>query len=338
MVKSTTERHSRYILGPQEEGKCPVMPCNQVHTIAGGSGTGKTTLVFQLIRAMQEGTDFFGLKTQRHPLAYITFDRDEEETVETIERIWPEACDTDALKVTGIPIICLPIVKPDAQRRGQDHRMDAAFATILAKAPEARAWIMDGLYTLCPDGDLNNYLNVAEWFQRMRDFCKANDITLIGITHAPKQREGNRIIEPRQMLLGSVAGGGFSSSGIVIFQDKPESDNRTIYILPRNGANIRINAVFDHNGALRESAVELENIALYLWEAVLAPMPSEQVFSLQDLMPAMEKVQAARPTVHRHLNQLVAQGKVRKIKYGLYQLAPAQTSSSATLPAKEAGK
>jgi hypothetical protein len=279
-------------------------------------------LVFQLIRAMREGSEFFGLKTQQHQLVYITFDRDEEETLETIERVWPEAVNTDAIAVTGVPIICLPISKPGLQR-GMDHRLEAAFAAIRREAPEASVWIMDGLYTLVPDGDLNNYLNVAEWFQRMRIYCKANEITLIGITHAPKQREGNKIIEPRQMLLGSVAGGGFSSSGIVIMQEKPDSDNRLLYILPRNGANMKFNVGMDSNGCLRESAVELENISLYLWEAVIGQLPDGATFTLQDLMPQMEKVGCTKPTVHRHLSGLVAQGKIRKIKYGTYQVAGA---------------
>ena len=49
-----TTRHHQHVI------EC-VMPCREVHILAGASGAGKTSLIVQMIDDLTEGNDLFGL-------------------------------------------------------------------------------------------------------------------------------------------------------------------------------------------------------------------------------------------------------------------------------------
>src|SRR5438445_332753 len=66
---------ARRVRTPQQYIIEGIMPAGQVHLLAGPSGGGKTTLVFQMMEAIAKGEEFLGHKCKAVPQAYISCDR-----------------------------------------------------------------------------------------------------------------------------------------------------------------------------------------------------------------------------------------------------------------------
>ena len=297
-----------YILGPPDDDSDPIMPLGKVHIIGGASGAGKTTLTFQLLKAMNEGGEFFGLPTANHPLVYVTLDRDREETTGTMKRV--------GLDPALVPFIeaRVTLSKENIQI---DDRMELLLNSVLERYPAAKIIIIDGIVMLAPHGQINNYLYMAEWLQRAREYCKVRGVTILGIAHTSKARQGEEILDPRQKILGSVAGAGFTSCMLLVDKYKPEDADikRRLYILPRNSADQAIDAVLDDKGCIVQDTQSDEDRKWFLMQVL---QRSPRPLSMLDIMTSMAKVGGSRASIYRYLKQLVASGEVERIGRGTY--------------------
>lgn len=307
-----------WILGPSDGAQFPAMPTNQIHMAAGGSGAGKTTVLFQMIKAMKEGKDFFGYPTRDWPAVYVPYDRDTDETEYTMARV--------GITPEQLPILPMEIVYPPANL--PDNRFMLDMQKVRNAFPRAKLLIVDGFYTLVPYGLINDYLRVAAFMQMARRFCRDNDITIIGVAHSPKQRQGNMVMDPRQMIQGSVAGGGFSSCGVVIIREKEDSEcaNRYLYILPRNcpdkklaigmgadGLDAKYWQVEQPKGRRRSEAHEnfVELLKSY----------GQEMFTMSQVAKDAGGLGISRGSINQWLGEMVAFGDVERVKHGLYRLA-----------------
>src|SRR5215831_11507548 len=67
-----------------------IFPAREVHLIAGPSGAGKTTFMFQLIDSWLGGGSVLGRKAHILPMCYVSCDRSRESVERTLDRIQPE--------------------------------------------------------------------------------------------------------------------------------------------------------------------------------------------------------------------------------------------------------
>ena len=304
-----------YILGPYGGDENPLMPLGQVHIFAGESGAGKTTLLLQLLKAMQTGEELFGMiPTAPQKVVYVTFDRSEVETMVTVKRVFQEV-------EPKFDILKLRVTKP-LDARSADHRLESTLNTIRDKFPEATVYVIDAFAILCPHGNINDYLNVAEWLQRIQDFTEKTGVAIIGITHSAKEREGARVIAPRQKMLGSVAGAGFTSCGVVVMRTKPDSDDRTVYLLPRNSPEFTVQCGLDQFGRLCPDMRELDDKQFYFWTKLQEHWTPGQIFTLGDTMAIAQQLKVSKPTAHMWLQGFIKDGRLTKGGHGKYYLTP----------------
>jgi hypothetical protein len=162
---------------------------------------------------------------------------------------------------------------------------------------------------------------MAEWLQRAGDMCEALDLTLIGVVHSAKQREGQRITDPRYSITGSVATGGFTSCQIIV--ETPDAvkapDKRKVWIYPRNAKQRCFDMEMNSQGILvPDSQLESDRLC-YLEESVLAE--AERPLALGEIARVMQgRVGTSRSTTQRYLAQLVSEGRVDKFAHGMYAL------------------
>jgi energy-coupling factor transporter ATP-binding protein EcfA2 len=312
-----------YLLGKRDGENFDAFPTQQLHIIAGSSGAGKTTLLFQLVAAMKRGQQFFGYPTANVPVAYVPYDRNYDETMATMQRVGISENEMFVMPRR------IPGLEHDARR---DDRFMEEMQVVRQATAGAKLLIIDGFYALVPFGKMNDYLIMATFLQRVRDYAADNDMTIIGVAHSPKQREGNRIIDPRQLIQGSVAGGGFSSSGMAVMREKPtgECQNRQVYILPRNAPEHLFNVGMTRDGVLAESAYVMgggddgggRSKALTAFMDMLSFMGSngEELHTTEIIQGAIRHG-LSQGSVPRWLNELVANGYINKVGRGVYVLS-----------------
>lgn len=280
----------------------------QVNIIAGSSGSGKTTLIFQLYNASITGGTFLGMKVPPIKWGYIAGDRTHESILETQKRTGAE----------GLKIFSLV----DENLVGKDLAK-----VVIPKLPSFLGYrpdliFVDGFSSMVPDGKFNDYFAVAHWIASLQRFLTRQDMTLLGAAHTPKVKEGERILDHRQSIIGSIAFGAYSEDMLVIDKvfKKDSEEKRIVHILPRNAKEYSINCNF-HDGKIvpdvaqeQAEAVKMSG-AEFLLEPLLTPGAK---FMASDMEFLAKKKGVSRATYYRWLNKLTKQGRLAKGNRGEY--------------------
>ncbi len=280
----------------------------QVNIIAGSSGSGKTTLIFQLYHASITGGMFLGMKVPPIKWGYIAGDRTHESIKETQLRTGAE----------GLKIFSLV----DENMVGKDLAK-----VVIPKLPGFLGYrpeliFVDGFTNMVPDGKFNDYGSVAFWIASLQRYCTRQDLTILGAAHTPKMKEGERILDPRQCVIGSIAFGGFSEDMLVIEKSfkKNEEEKRIIHILPRNAKEYSVPCNFQDGrivldvAHVKEEATKMSG-AEFLLEPLLVPGAK---FMGVDMEFQAKKKGVSRATYYRWLNKLVKAGRLSKGNRGEY--------------------
>ncbi len=288
-----------------------LMPSNQVHLLGGPSGAGKTTLAFQMLNALREGTgSFLGRKILRPmKIAYISADRASNSVEETLDRVQVD-----------FPIFSIV----DKALEGKSL-IDDVFPMLTSTYGYRPDFVyIDGFTGLCPDGTVNNYLAVASWLAALQRYCQSKKITLVGACHTSKIREGEEIRNVRQKVLGTVAWAGYSETIILI--EPPEktevSDSKkAVYLLPRNRPEQKI-FVFMEDGkyVLHGSVAESEEASDFILETILpeTALTPNRAVDHKSMWAIAERKGVNRRTFDRYLTKLVERGKLRRKGKGVY--------------------
>lgn len=283
-----------------------IMPAREVHIIGGASGAGKTTLLFQMIDQIEKSQPVFGRKSFPLPSCYVACDRSEASLDRTLERMGLK------LNISRISLV---------ENRGLDTIravVDAAFKL----EPLMKILYIDAMAVLVPQGKISDYKIVADFLAECGNYCVKRDITIVGLHHATKVKEGERFLNPRQRLLGSVAWGGFSETVILIEPKNPEDptdDSRSVIVLPRNVSQEVYEFNFNSEGRLEELAPK-ESLKKLLDEKLWPLLIPGQLYRFEAVCGLADsiKLPLAQRTIRRWLDDRQTEGKISKPQRGHY--------------------
>lgn len=281
-----------------------VMPAETVHLVAGPSGAGKTKWVFQMLRDVREGKPVLGYRSHPTPFAYVTCDRSREEVLRTIEPI--------GFSEGDFPIVCLD-EHPEWWKL-DDPKINPAkpvLEYVMRNHGEAELVVIDGMNTLTPGGRINDYGVVATFLLWLRHWCRKNARTIIGIAHSTKMRENERIIRPRDRVIGSVAWAGNSHCIVLIeHAEGEESGVRHVWLLARTVADAKFVYEFTSDGILVLTDTDGGKSAKVL-RAIEQIMPGE-TFTVDFLE---QKTGVSRETIYRAIRE----ADVERVSRGTYR-------------------
>ncbi len=287
-----------------------LFPKGQVHLIGGPSGAGKTTVAFQLYKALSTlGGEWLGRKTVPAAWAYISGDRATNSVHITQRRL-------------GVDFKVFSLV--DHGMVGSDLIGDVMPMLTKFYGYRPNFIYIDGFTGMCPQAKINDYGTVSQWLAKLQMFCQRKNITILGAVHATKTKEGERYTNPRQRVAGSVAWAGYSETIVIV--EPPDGDkddgHRSILLLPRNSVSDNVTMEFNQVGNLEVSNLsnDARGAEHFVLGNVLAGMdfkPGEEFYYLRLWTKAKEKG-VNRRTFDRWLAKKVELGEFKRVKKGIY--------------------
>lgn len=295
-----------------------VLPTKGVHLLAGPSGAGKTTLAFQLLEAVATGQPWLGHATKKMKVAYISADRASISVWETLDRM-------------ELDIEVFSLVDEQMEKASLT---DVIIPRLTAKFGGRPDLIyIDGFTSMCPGGQMNNYMDVALWLAALQRYVQKIGTTILGAVHTAKVREGEEIKNVRQKVLGSVSWAGYSETVIIVEPSDStdvENNKRVVYICPRNRPETREYAYVEEgklvlHGASKEAEV---GAASFLLDRLLptVSVDLDGTFPHNRLWLMAENKGVKRRTFDAWLKKHVDNGKIFKLQRGIYSFSGAKTS------------
>ena len=293
-----------------------IVPKRQIHLIGGPSGAGKTTIAFQVLNDFQAGKDVFGYKSSPEPIIYIASDRDDEETLRTLDRMH--------IKPT-FPCVGLSD-KPEWMARARRENKPEYVVVLeeLRKGwPDYKTIIWDG-FSFMVDGDQNKNSDVSQFLRKIHTFIKQHNMTVIGIVNAPKMRDDARLSIPRQRISGAAAWAHIANCIILVEPCAPENPGdttRNVFVCPRNQRDQLFKMEFTDQGLLTfitpgEGASEQTN-----WdEVVRVAVQKQSQGALLTRGWFLEELQIPEGSVARVLRSLTKDETLKKVETGVYQV------------------
>lgn len=282
-----------------------IFPARELHIISGPRGAGKTTLLFQIIDDWQAGRQVFGYHSHPAPFCYVSCDRSHASIRRTRARV---------RSADSVPTLSLVEghIEPE---------MHAIIEAARALVPHCRVLFIDALAMLCPGGKINDYAVVGHFLTDSVRLLQSEALTVVGILHSGKVREGELIHDPAQRILGSVAWGNFSETIVHIEPVTPEcpSDNgRTIYLLPRNAPAQALDWAFDRQSG-RLVPRECPASAAGIFEAAMLALPLNLDTTTAQALELAKQCEVSRTAAEYVLTNLVRIGKLERPKKGVYR-------------------
>jgi len=294
-------------MGKFDEHVIPdLMPANELHLIGGASGSGKTTLAFQLMQIMHVGGEWLGKMIEPQKSIYIACDRSKDCTKRTMTRV-------------GMPFDMVPMYGMADSPSFTD--IVAFMIKAMAEHPDTKIIWIDGLASKVPGGKLNDYDTISRWLLSLTHFAKKRNVTLIGLVHASKVKEGEKFKDIRQRILGSAAWASYAETIIVIEAGDPEDpadDKRVVLICVRNGKGVKQTYQFDAGGRLVECESAAEQVQQFMLDSRMPE--SGSVFSTKDAIEWAKEGNQSDATAERWLRARVSDGTLEKVGRGQYRV------------------
>lgn len=279
-----------------------ILPCNEIHLLAGSSGSGKTTWLFQMLAEWQEGLPVLGHTSYPVPYTYLSVDRSSTSVKRTLQRL--------GLQDKINRMVCrehLPIGLTVA----------TAIEVALKSFPDSKVFFIEGFQTLAGDRG-NSYTPVAALLSATTAYCAKEGLTIIGVCHSPKMKMDEKFQHSREVVLGSVAWAAFSDT--VITMDQAEDTGIiTVRVMPRNAAKEDFQFRFGLNGVLVPVIATGGKADLELYIYSLA---SGSTISRQDILQTGHALNIASRTAERVITEALSDGVLEVASRGVYRRLP----------------
>lgn len=296
-----------------------IFPAHEISFIFGSPGSGKSTFICQIAKAIIAGTPFeFGgqkFDVRKSAVGYAAFDRSHE----AIEDLLMRYGLADKLQWRSYRDVTLP--DGSDQRKVQD---------IPADFPDCPTIILDGLGLTIPTGKNNDYCTVGNYIRYCGTVARKYKRDFLATLHAPKPRLKEGISNPRMGALGSTAFPGIAEAMIQVEHcnlKDPKDPSRVIRIMPHDGPALQSYWAFDENGLMVELAdqpVELDdnkNRSLF-FNVLPAKFETSKSKIIAGNLGFTER------TMFRYIKELVNLGQLKPVAHGVYEKPIAQFAAA----------
>jgi hypothetical protein len=280
-----------------------LMPRREVHILAGASGVGKSTLMFQLVDLLTNGEEVFGHPSHPVSIGYLCADRSDADLARTFERVRVK---------TQIPRYS--IFTNDKFK--DTHSATDAIRRLLLLHPEVNFVILDAVSTFVEN--VNSAREVGNFLKSLTALAQANNITILLIHHTAKTKKDSGYSTPREKMAGCGAWGGYSNLNLILDakdSSDPSDPYRILYVCPRNSTNFTIDYMLDSEGMLIEipKADDKQKPAdrRAAQDEWLESQP-ETRFHVSDLHAGLDE--PAQKTFYRIVGRWIDEGKLKRDK------------------------
>jgi RecA-family ATPase len=286
-----------------------ILPCREVHLLAGSSGSGKTTWLFQTIADWQDGRPILGHNSHPVPYAYVSIDRSFPSVARTLQRLGLDN------KITRL------VCREDLPK---DLSVESVISAAHTKFPDSKLYFIEGFLMLVGskagmgEGG-NSYLSVASLLSSTTAICARLGITILGVCHSPKLKEGEKFRHARESVLGSAAWGGFSDTTITMDLDE-KKNVITMLIMPRNAPKEEYRWRFGTNGVLKlykPFGKGKEEVQLYIYG-----LEAGTIVSKSDIVEVGEIADVSLRTVETTIAEAIDDGFLETVGRGVYRRLP----------------
>lgn len=296
-----------------------IIPFGTLTIVAGAPGVGKTAMLAEWIRRWQAGRTICEKPTNK-PLGgfyFLAADRQWQS-----HQIWFDA--------VGYPNIPHYSVADDPtyslERLKAANMAFTCFEDCLKKLapPPGAHLIVDPVSPLFIQGDPNRARDVATSLLRFSRACQQYKINITCTAHFGKQKadQKEQYARPQDRIAGSGAFSGFSDTQVYLIDPlPPKQPYHILGWVPRHAAPEEFHFKREETNGLfipYEHYTEANQT-----DAVLTCVPYEPLAMEALVKRVHEQLGYSVRTTERYLKQLVADGRVTKVRRGVYQRAAA---------------
>lgn len=283
-----------------------LIPANQITLLAGASGAGKTTLIMQILSAVQQNQLVFGYPARPDlRVGYLAADRTWDDYVLLSQRI--------GLDLSNIAIQTLIDDTTIDMKRFEDAPMDTLKSILTRMLP--RDLIICDPFVFFLGVHPNNWQGVGSRMVQVSRWCKEHNVAILGTHHATKARTDFGFLRPQDRISGSSALHGFTATQM--FLDTPEESQKLFFewhIVSRHAPQLTIQLQRTSTGAF-ELSTDLSPA-----QVILHAFPNTgECISRKQLLTRVANISPR--TLDRWLPQLAADGVLVREDLGQYRLA-----------------
>jgi hypothetical protein len=215
-----------------------LMPLNEVHIIAGESGAGKSTWLFQFIHDWQQEKPVLGRKSTWYPYVVFVNDRTKAGTIRTLQRL--------KLNPRAFPIV--------STITEEDMSLAQKIKTYVKVNPLVRIIFVEGFHVGQVDG--NDYGESSSSMRELNAICVKHNLTIVATTHVSKVNASNGKSD-RTSIIGSNATPAMSETAFIL-NKVPRSDKVKLTVHPRNSRSEKFFYKWSAGGSLIETDGDAE--------------------------------------------------------------------------------
>ena len=226
------DKNDEYVIAPAEGEQDGWFPLGDISLVGGASGTGKTTFIFDMLRAQKQGSPVLGHATFKRTFLVLAYDRGKNAFARTMRRL--------NFMESDIPTIALPLA---FGTKAVQNIIDEIEKT----DPIPQIIFLEGMDMLLDD--TNKKSMVAKFMRELQEVAAHFHIALIGSLGAPKTKRGEGYSAQRDKLSGSEAWGR-NCETVMVLEYAEEEDgtapDRILTVLPRNAKAEKFNLEFEY--------------------------------------------------------------------------------------------
>lgn len=292
-----------------------IIPYGSVSLLSGAAGLGKTALLAGILKAFRDGTPIFG--HQPNPvtdIGFINADRGWDRGA----KVWFDRVGFPEIKHYSMPDD--PHFDPRCLRKKFERTQRLAeFIDKLTMRP-------GGLLACDPmglflGGNLLDYDTCAVACHEIRSVLTKRELTMVATAHAGKLKadKKDRYARLQDQILGSSALLGFSDTQMVLAS--PEETGLSVYtFLWQSHLAPPETFLLDRDAQGLFKQVEASGEGSKASGKILALFPEDGAeITLGTLAEQAEEIPYTLKTVQRSVQQLIAEGRVTKVRRGYYK-------------------